>query len=99
MTDLYVKPIRDIAARMLAGEVIVMSVRDSRVFSLNLAASAIWSGADGITPLREIVRRRVVAEFEVDADTAYQDAVALVEDLAREGIMIVAHHPIAAEAT
>jgi hypothetical protein len=99
MREVYVKPIRDIAARMLAGEVIVMSVRDSRVFSLNSTASAIWSGADGITPLREIVRRRIVAEFEVDADTAYQDAVELVEELAREGIMIVADHPIGAEAT
>ncbi len=94
MSELYVRPIRDIAARMLGEEVIVMAVRDSRVFSLNPTASAIWSGADGVTPLREIVARRVACEFEVDADAAYQDAVALVEELAREGILQISDGPI-----
>ena len=94
MTEKYIKPSRDIAARMLADEMIVMSVKDSRVFSLNATASVIWSAADGSTTLREIVARNVVAEFEVDADTAYRDAVELVEELAQQGILQLADHPI-----
>jgi len=97
MSEKYIKPIRDIAARMMADEMVVMSVKDSRVFSLNVIASAIWSAADGFTPLREIVARKVVTEFEVDAEVAYQDALELVEELAQEGILLLADHPIGQE--
>jgi len=97
MSEKYIKPSRDIAARMLADEMVIMSVKDSRVFSLNPTASAIWSAADGATPLREIVARKVVAEFDVDADTAYRDAIELVEELAQEGILLLADEPIAEE--
>jgi hypothetical protein len=95
MTDKYIKPSRDTAARMLGGEMIVMSVKDSRVFTLNATASRIWKAADGYTPLREIVANEVVPEFEVDTDVAYQDAVELVEELAQEGILLIADHAIA----
>ena len=97
MSEKYIKPSRDIAARMLDDEMIVMSVRDSKVFSLNPTASVIWSAADGATPLREIVARKVVPEFEVDPEVAYQDALALVEELAQEGILLLADHPITQE--
>ncbi len=97
MSEKYIKPSRNIASRMLAGEMIVMLVKDSRVFSLNATASAIVDAADGSTPLREIVARKVVEEFEVDAEVAYQDALALVESLAHEGILLIADHPIGQE--
>jgi Coenzyme PQQ synthesis protein D (PqqD) len=92
--EIYIKPSRDIAARRMLDEMVIMSVKDSKVFSLNPTATRIWSAADGATPLREIVARAVVSEFEVDADTAYQDAVELVEELAHEGILLLADHPI-----
>jgi hypothetical protein len=38
-----------------------------------------------------------VSEFEVDAETAYRDARAMVEDLAQEGILLLADHPIRQE--
>lgn len=97
MSEKYIKPSRDIAARMLADEMVIMTVKDSRVFNLNATASAIWSAADGSTPLREIVARKVVTEFEVDPEVAYQDALELVEELAQEGILLLADHPIGAE--
>jgi hypothetical protein len=89
MSEKYIKPSRDIAARMLDDEMVVMSIKNSRVFSLNATASRIWSAADGATPLREIV--------EVEPDVAYQDALALVDELAQEGILQVADHPIGQE--
>jgi hypothetical protein len=95
--DIYIKPSRDIAARRMLDEMVIMSVKDSKVFSLNPVATCIWSAADGATTLREIVARAVVSEFEVDADTAYQDAVELVEELAQEGILLLADHPIGQE--
>jgi hypothetical protein len=95
--DIYIKPSRDIAARRMEDEMVIMSVKDSRVFSLNPTATRIWSAADGATPLREIVARAVVSEFDVDGDTAYQDAVELVEELAQEGILLLADHPFGEE--
>jgi hypothetical protein len=95
--DIYIKPSRDIAARVMADEMVIMSVKNSKVFSLNPTATRIWTAADGATPLREIVARAVVSEFEVDAETAYRDARAMVEDLAQEGILLLADHPIRQE--
>lgn len=97
--DIYIKPSRDIAARRMQDEMVIMSVKDSKVFSLNPTATRIWTAADGATSLREIVARAVVPEFEVDVDTAYQDAVELVEELAQEGILMLADHPIGKENT
>jgi hypothetical protein len=96
-SDIYIKPSRHIAARMMADEMVVMAVKNSRVFSLNSTAARIWSAADGATPLREIVAREVVSEFEVDSETAYLDALELVKELAQEGILLLADHPIQPE--
>ncbi|HVB81605.1 MAG TPA: PqqD family protein [Candidatus Binataceae bacterium] len=97
MSETYIKRGRDTAARRLGDETIIMSVKDSRVFTLNPTASAIWGAADGLTTLREIVAREVVPEFEVEAETAYRDALELVEELAREGILTVTDRPVTAE--
>jgi hypothetical protein len=92
--DIYIKPSRDIAARMMADEMVIMAVKNSKVFSLNPTASLIWSAADGATSLREIVAKTVVSEFDVDPETAYRDALELVKELAQEGILVLADHPI-----
>ena len=97
MNKTYIKRHSDTAARMLGDEMIVMSVKDSRVFTLNPIASVIWRAADGATSVREIVERDVVAEFEIDAETAYRDALELVGKLALEGILVVADQPMAAD--
>ncbi len=91
---LYVAPSPALAARMLGGEMMVMSVRDSTFFTLNEVASVIWRAADGRTPLEEIVTRTVCEEFEVDFDTAHQHARELVEQLAAHGILIASDRPI-----
>ncbi len=89
----YISRSQAVAARMLGEEMMIMSIRDSALFSLNPTASAIWQAADGVTPLREIVERAIVAHFEVEPDTAYRDAVELVEALAGHGILKIAAEP------
>ena len=95
MTDIYVARSSDLAARMLGGEMMIMSGRDSTLFSLNEVASAIWQAADGKTPLQEIVERAVCAEFDVTPDQALEDARELVRELAAQGILKVSEEPIA----
>jgi hypothetical protein len=90
----YVARSTEIAARLLGGEMMIMSARDSTLFSLNEVASVIWQAADGVTPLAEIVEGRVCAEFEVEPAVALRDAEELVEELAQHGILQVSNTPI-----
>ena len=72
----------------------IMSARDSTLFSLNETATAIWQAADGVTPLAEIVQQSVCANFEVDPAAALRDAEELVEGLAKHGILKLSDQPI-----
>jgi coenzyme PQQ synthesis protein D (PqqD) len=95
MSPIYVARSPEVAARMLGGEMMIMSARDSTLFSLNETASAIWQAADGRTPLSEIVQRTLCAEYEVAPDEALQHAEELVRELAERGILRISEEPIA----
>jgi hypothetical protein len=94
MSDKYIARSAEIAARELGGEMIVMSAADSSLYTLNEQATAIWQAADGVTPLAELAERVLCAKFEVDAETAYRDALTFVEELAAHGILRVSDEPI-----
>jgi Coenzyme PQQ synthesis protein D (PqqD) len=96
MSRIYVARSKQVAARMLGEEMMVMSAADSTLFDLNDTASAIWQAADGTTPLDEIVERAVCANFDVTREEALQDAEELVKELAAHGIMVVSDRPILA---
>jgi hypothetical protein len=95
MSEKYVARSKAVAARVLGGEMMIMSAKDSTLFSLSDVATVIWEAADGRTPLSEIVERRVCVEFDVPANVAYQDAEKLVEELATRGILSVSSQPFA----
>lgn len=98
MSDIaYIARASDIAARTFAGETMIMTGRDSQLFSLNETASVLWNAADGRTPLREIVERDLCAAFDVDAETALRDAQELAAQLAGHGILRVSDQPLAEE--
>ena len=94
MSAKYIARSALVAARELAGEMIIMSATDSTLFSLNETATVIWQAADGCTPLSQIVESRVCREFEVELEEAYKDAVELVDQLATHGILLVSDAPI-----
>ncbi len=94
MTEQYICRATAVASRMLGGEAVVMSAVDSTLYSLSEVGAVIWQAADGRTPLSEIVRSRVCAEFDVAPEQAYADALAFVDELARHGILRVAGQPI-----
>ncbi len=93
MSPMYVSRSSSVAARVFDGETIVMSPLDSTIFVLNPTATAIWQSADGRTPLADVVRDRICAEFEVEFDTAMQDAEKLVQELSAHGILVVSDTP------
>ena len=94
MSDKYILRSTAIAARVMGGEMIIMSAKDSTLFTLNGVAMLIWQAADGRTALSEIVKNKVCAEFDVDEDTAYRDAVEFTEGLAQHGILQISEVPI-----
>lgn len=98
MSETYIARSSAIAARMLAGEMMVMNSADSTFFTLNEVATAIWQAADGRTPLREIVRNSVCEQFDVDPEQAQTDAEQFVAELSTHGILLVSDRPMAAEA-
>jgi len=95
MNVMYIARSKSVAARVLDGEMMIMSARDSTLFTLNPIGTVIWQAADGHTPLNEIVQNKICAEFEVAPEEAMKDAEAFVTDLAAHGILMVSQEPIA----
>ena len=93
MTETYIARSGTIAARMLAGEMMVMNSADSTFFTLNEVATAIWQAADGRTPLSQIVRTGICEQFEVSPEQAQADAERFVSELSSHGILLVSDHP------
>jgi hypothetical protein len=94
MSPLYIARSTQIAARNLGGEMMIMSSRDSTLFSLNDVGTVIWQAADGQTPLAEIVAQKVCAEFDIQPEEAMKDAETFVRELAEHGILQVSETPI-----
>lgn len=94
MSKLYVARNPRVAARSLDGEMMIMSGRDSTLFTLNKTATILWQSADGTTPLEEIVKLRICTEFEVEPTEALQDAETLARELAGHGILQISEAPI-----
>ncbi len=94
MNAKYIARSPAIAARLLGGEMMIMSSETSTFFNLNEVGTLIWQAADGVTPLAEIVQTRICAEFEVTPEVAYRDAEEFVNALAEQGILCVADQPI-----
>ena len=98
MNAKYIARSSAIAARKLGDEMIIMSALNSTLFTLNPVATVIWQAADGKTPLADIVEGTVCRQFDVAPELAYEDAEALVNDLAGHGILLVSEQPISTQA-
>jgi hypothetical protein len=94
MSSLYVARNPRVAARSLDGEMMIMSGRDSTLFTLNKTATILWQAADGATPLEEIVQQKICTEFEIEPGEALRDAETLARDLASHGILHISEEPI-----
>lgn len=93
--DCYIARSDQVAARMVGDELMIMSGRDSSLFSLNETAAILWKAADGVTPLAEIIERDLCGVFDVTPQVALRDAREVADDLARHGILLVSDAPLA----
>jgi hypothetical protein len=93
MPETYIARSSAIAARLLAGEMMVMNSANSTFFTLNEVATTIWQAADGHTPLREIVREQICEQFDIDPAQAQADAEHFVNELSSHGILVMSDQP------
>ncbi len=93
MMPVFLHRSNDIASRNLDGEMVIMSARNSTLFSLNEVATDIWEAADGKTALEQIVDEVICPRYEVDRETALHDAEELVRELVEQGILTVSESP------
>jgi hypothetical protein len=96
MNPVYIARATAIAARVLDGEMMIMSARDSTLFTLNPVGTVIWQAADGKTSLDEITTK-LCAEFEVEPAEALKDVESFVDELTGYGILLVSKEPISLE--
>ena len=95
MSDVYIARSSAVAARALEGEMVIMSMRDSTLFTLNEVGAEIRRAADGRTPLSEIVRDNICAKFETEPDAAYAEAETFCRQLSEHGVLLLSDQPIA----
>jgi len=91
----YIARVQEVAARRIGEELMIMSGRDSSLFSLNETAALLWQAADGVTPLDEIVEKQICAAYEIDPATALADARNTAAELAELGILSISDQPLA----
>ena len=94
MSNLYFARNPRVAARILEGEMMIMSGRDSTLFTLNKTATILWQFADGATSLEHIVEHRICSRFDVKPAEALQDAETLARELASREILQVSEEPM-----
>jgi hypothetical protein len=87
MNHLFVARGERLAARKVAGEMVILSADDSSLFVLNGVGTAIWEAADGGTPLTTIVEDIVCRQYAIDVDTALRDTLVFVSALEEQGLM------------
>jgi len=94
----YIARSTAIAARALAGEMMVMNSTDSTFFTLNEVATAIFQAADGRTPLRDIVRDRICDNSMSTSNSANRRR-AIRRRTFRPRILLVSSQPLSSDST
>ncbi|GAG37963.1 unnamed protein product [marine sediment metagenome] len=79
-----VKRLAGIAWRIVDEEAVLVNVKQDEVIHLDPVGSFIWSKMDGQAPMQEIADA-VVEEFEVDLETALEDALVFARRLLEQG--------------
>lgn len=78
--------LKDVMAAHLAGEAVLLHLGTKAYFKLNDTAAEAWKGMEAGEDEDRIVAR-LVAAFDVDADTARAELRTLVAELAARGLL------------
>ena len=75
------------AFRVIDGEVVIVDVTTSMLYSLNPLATFIWEMCDGNNTVNDIVGK-IEDEYEVEKDVAEKDCMEFVHDFVGKGLLL-----------
>ncbi len=84
--DQVVRKDNKTASRILAGEAIVLTPMNSKIYNLNETGSRIWAWLDDNPSVGELAVR-MQSEFKVDKEQAQVDIIAFLEELVARGMV------------
>jgi Coenzyme PQQ synthesis protein D (PqqD) len=70
----------------LAGEVIILGLRDGVYYGLDAVGARVWAALQERHTIAEI-RDQILREYEVDPERCERDLVALIADLVRHSLV------------
>ena len=79
---------KDVAWRIIEGEAILISAEDSMLHSLDEVGTRIWELADGSNTIKDIAQK-IFDEYEIDLETAQNDVVEFVANLASDKLNLL----------
>jgi hypothetical protein len=80
------------ASRVLAGEAVVLTPMDSKIYGFNETGSRIWELLEDEPTVGEVVGH-IQREFQVSQDQAQADVVAFIGELAARGMVTLGEGP------
>ena len=72
----------------LGGEAVILGLESGRYYSLNESGSMVWNMIQEPRPVAEL-RDAILDEYDVESDVCERDLVALLGELAQEGLISV----------
>ena len=93
MSDIYVARADRLAARAVAGEMVILKADDSSLYVLNGIGTAVWQAADGGT--LSAASSRDLSRVRSDRETAVRDVTTFVEALVSHGVMRISRTAMA----
>lgn len=92
LQDKYVARSPEAAWRVIDGEALIITPRESVLHSLNPVGTSIWEHADGRLKVAEIVEA-IVDEFDVDPARAQEDVDGFINELSGQGMIALTDEP------
>lgn len=83
-----VSAVKDQVSCDLAGEAVILSLKNGIYYTLNPMGARIWALVQAPVPA-SAVRDTILAEYDVDAGRCEAELLSLLEDLHREGLIEV----------
>jgi hypothetical protein len=80
------RTVRKVAARVIDGKAVMITLSDSRLHRLNASATRVWEGIESGRTVSEIVAG-LCEEFAVLPEQAHADVKALLGELLARGIV------------
>jgi hypothetical protein len=78
-----------VLVQQVDGQTVLLDIQSGQYYSLNDVGRSVWDLCDGTRTVADIIDA-VCTEYEVPEETASEDAGALLESLAGEGLVVEA---------